>query len=192
MLKHRLEPGQVIDGFTLGPLIHRGGMADLWAVTRQGESQPLLMKIPVMREGEDPASIVGLEMEQMIMPKLKGPHSPRFVANGDFSSEPYIVMERIEGETLLRRLKSLPLPAEEVASLAAGIADALDSLHRQGVVHLDLKPSNIMFRPNGEAVLIDCDLSHHSDLPDLMLEEFRLPYGSPASTCSSSRASQST
>jgi eukaryotic-like serine/threonine-protein kinase len=135
------------------------------------------MKIPVTREGEDPASIVGFEMEQMIMPKLKGPHSPRFVANGDFASDPYIVMERIDGETLLPCLKSLPLSAEEVAGIAARIADALDSLHRQGVVHLDLKPSNIMFRENGQAVLIDYGLSRHRDLPDLMREEFRLPYG---------------
>jgi len=44
-------------------------------------------------------------------------------------------------------------------------------------VHLDVKPSNIMFRPNGEAVLLDFGLSHHDHLPDLMQEEFRLPYG---------------
>jgi serine/threonine protein kinase len=44
-------------------------------------------------------------------------------------------------------------------------------------VHLDVKPSNIMFRPTGEAVLIDYGLAHHQKLPDLMQEEFRLPYG---------------
>ncbi len=44
-------------------------------------------------------------------------------------------------------------------------------------MHLDVKPSNIMFRPTGEAVLIDYGLAHHRALPDLMQEEFRLPYG---------------
>ena len=177
MARTRLETGETLDGFIVGELIHRGGMAHLWGVTRPGDSTPLLMKIPVLHEGEDPAAIVGFEMEQMIMPRLKGVHVPRFVANGDFARQPFIVMERLPGETLLPRLEKLPLPAEEVAALAARIADALEALHKQGVVHLDLKPSNIMFRSSGEAVLIDYGLARHRDLPDLLQEEFRLPYG---------------
>jgi serine/threonine protein kinase len=69
------------------------------------------------------------------------------------------------------------LPYAEVASIGVKIAQALDDLHRQHVVNLDVKPSNIMFRPTGEAVLLDFGLSHHERLPDLMQEEFRLPFG---------------
>jgi len=86
-------------------------------------------------------------------------------------------MEQLAGESLLPLLKQLPLPVERVASISISIADALQSLHDQGVVHLDVKPSNILFRPTGEAVLIDYGLAHHRDLPDLLQEEFRLPYG---------------
>jgi len=177
LVKGRLSTGTVIDGFRIDELQHSGGMAHLWRVTRLEDGATFLMKTPVVYEGEDPAAIVSFEMEQMIMPGLKGPHVPRHVANGDFAVQPYIVMERIEGETLLPALKSLPLPPEKVAELGARIADALQSLHAQGVVHLDVKPSNIMFRPGGEAVLIDYGLAHHRALPDLMQEEFRLPYG---------------
>ena len=130
-----------------------------------------------MHEGEDPAAIVGFEMEQMIMPRLKGAHVPRFIANGDFAVQPFIVMERIAGETLLPQVGKLPVPASQAAGFGAKIADALESLHRQGVVHLDLKPANIMFRPAGECVLIDYGLARHHDLPDLMQEEFHVPYG---------------
>lgn len=177
MAKSRLQTGTVLDGFLIGELVHKGGMAHLWEVTREGDPTPLMMKIPILHEGEDPAAIVGFEMEQMIMPRLKGPHVPRWIANGDFSNQPYIVMERIAGQTLLPKIDTVPLPVAEVVQIGAKVADALESLHRQGLVHLDLKPSNIMFRVSGEAAMIDFGLARHRDLPDLMSEEFRLPYG---------------
>jgi serine/threonine protein kinase len=177
VVKASLEPGSIVDGFRIEECVHRGGMATLWRVSRPGSTMPMLMKVPKVGEGEDPAAIVSFEMEQMILPRLGGIHVPKFVAAGDFSVQPYIVMERIAGHTLYKRLPELPLPCAEVAAIAAKIATALDELHRQHVVHLDIKPSNIMFRPTGEAVLLDFGLSHHEQLPDLMQEEFRVPFG---------------
>jgi eukaryotic-like serine/threonine-protein kinase len=173
----RIETGATLDGYLIGERIHRGGMASLWAVTHPDASDPLLMKVPVMSEGVDPAAIVGFEMEQMILPRLSGPHVPRYIAQGDFGIQPYLVMERIPGPSLLPMLTQLPLPWPSVAALGRGIATALDDLHRQHVVHLDVKPSNLLTRPTGQMVLIDFGLSHHDELPDLMGEEFRLPYG---------------
>jgi len=180
-----LQAGQEIDGFRLEAHLHRGGMANLWHVTRiEGDDgSPLIMKVPRIKGGDDPATIVGFEVEQMIMPSLSGPHVPRFVAQGDFTRVPYIVMERIDGESLRARFDAAPLPLDEVAAIGAKVATALHDLHRQHVVHLDVKPSNIMFRPpradgsGGEAVLIDFGLSRHDRLPDLLEEEFELPMG---------------
>jgi serine/threonine protein kinase len=177
MVKPLHEPGAVVDGYRLDERAHNGGMATLWRVSRPGATMPLLMKVPLIGEGADPAAIVSFEMEQMILPRLTGAHVPKFVAAGDFAAQPYIVMEAIPGTTLLPRLPELPLPYAEVAKIGVKIAMALDDLHRQHVVHLDIKPSNIMFRPTGEAVLLDYGLSHHFRLPDLMQEEFRLPFG---------------
>src|ERR1035441_3792080 len=177
MAKPLHEPGVVVDDYRLEELAHSGGMATLWRVSRPGVTMPLLMKVPRIGEGADPAAIVSFEMEQMILPRLTGVHVPKFVAAGDFAVQPYIVMEAIPGQTLLPRLPELPLPDAEVAKIGVKIAMALDDLHRQHVVHLDIKPSNIMFRPTGEAVLLDYGLSHHFRLPDLMQEEFRLPFG---------------
>ena len=177
MAKSALTKGDIIDGFVIGDLVHNGGMARLWSVSKADIDMPLLMKVPRMGEGDDPAAIVSFEMEQMILPKLSGPHVPQFVANGDFAAQPYIVMERIAGTSLYPWLEALPRTDQEVATLGAKIADALDSIHRQNVVHLDLKPSNIVFRETGEAVLIDYGLACHIHMPDLMAEEFRLPYG---------------
>src|SRR5436190_22850969 len=114
-----VQIGQVIDGFRLEESTHRGGMATLWRVTRVEGTQdhpdepPLIMKVPRFLGGDDPATIVGFEVEQMIMPTLAGPHVPRFIAKGDFSRLPYIVMERIDGPSLRPRLDAAPLPIDE-------------------------------------------------------------------------------
>jgi eukaryotic-like serine/threonine-protein kinase len=177
MAEDLVQPGAIIDGFTVGERVHRGGMATLWTVTRPDITVPLLMKIPRVSEGEDPAAIVSFEMEQMILPRLSGPHVPACFATGDFARQAYIVIECISGNTLYKRLPQLPLPYEEARGIVAKIALALADLHRQNVIHHDIKPSSIMFRDSGEAVLIDYGLSHHTQLPDLLQEEFRLPFG---------------
>ena len=101
MLKGRpLQVGDIIDGFRLDEQLEPGGMADFWRVSHAGVSLPLIMKIPLLRRGEDPMTIVGFEQEQMILARLTGPHVPRFVAAGDFE-RPYIVMElcRLDGRS---------------------------------------------------------------------------------------------
>ncbi|MGM9480563.1 protein kinase domain-containing protein [Roseateles sp. NT4] len=176
-----LEAGQVLDGFLLGARLHQGGMANLWRVSRADgavdDGVELLMKVPRIKGGEDPATIVGFEVEQMLMPQLSGPHVPRFIARGDWTRQAFIVMEHIPGDTLRPLLDEAPLPPEQVADIGARVATALAALHRQYVVHLDIKPSNIMFRPDGTAVLVDFGLSRHEQLPDLLEEEFTLPMG---------------
>ena len=176
MGKSLLYPGAVIDGFTVGECVHRGGMATLWSVTSPDVDVPLLMKVPRVSEGEDPAAIVGFEMEQMILQRLHGPHVPACFGSGDFARQPYVVIEEIPGKTLFRRLGELPLAFEEAVLISAKIATALADLHRQNVIHHDIKPSSVMFRSTGEAVLVDYGLSHHNQLPDLLQEEFRLPF----------------
>jgi eukaryotic-like serine/threonine-protein kinase len=177
MASDDLEPGSVIDGFRVEARVHKGGMATLWRVSRPDIDMPLLMKIPKIFEGAEPAAIVSFEMEQMILPRLSGIHVPKFVAAGAFDKQPHVVMEQIPGVTLYKRLGELPLPYDEVAEIGQRIAVAVQDLHRQHVIHHDIKPSNIMFRPSGEAVLLDYGLAFHDQLPDLLHEEFRVPFG---------------
>jgi eukaryotic-like serine/threonine-protein kinase len=175
-VKPSVVSGAVIDGFTIGECVPHGGMATLWRVTHPGIAVPL-MKIPRVSEGEHPAAIVSFEMEQMILRRLSGPHVPACFGTGDFAHQAYVVIERIPGKTLYSRLGELPLNYEEARGIVQKIALALADPHRQNVIHHDVKPSSIMFRSSGEVVLIDFGLSHHNQLPDLLQEEFRLPYG---------------
>ena len=78
MDRRELKAGQVIDGFRLIEPLESGGMASFWRVARDGNDLPMVMKIPLLRPGEDPLTIIGYEVEQMILPRLTGPHAPRF------------------------------------------------------------------------------------------------------------------
>jgi serine/threonine protein kinase len=172
------QSGMVIDGYTLERLIHRGSMSELWLVSGGEHAHPLVLKMPVLTHGYDPAAIVAFEVEQMILPALTGPHVPRFVASGDFTGHPHIVMEFVAGKLLRDRLADAPLDIAEVTDIGARVADALHAIHAQHVIHLDLKPSSVIFREStSEAVLIDFGLSRHDRLPDLLAEEFELPIG---------------
>ena len=71
-MRWRLSPGTVIDGFELQEHLGTGGMAQLWAVAREGDPTPLVMKIPLLIDSDDPLPIVCFETEQMIMPHLVG------------------------------------------------------------------------------------------------------------------------
>ena len=95
----RPQAGLQIDGFTLGEKLHQGGFATIWAVTHPDHPGPMVMKVPTILDGCDGPTIVGFEVEQMIMPRLAGPHVPRVIGYGDFTLMPYIVTERIEGES---------------------------------------------------------------------------------------------
>lgn len=172
-----LRPGLIIDGFELVAPLHEGGMATLWRVTHPQYSMPLLMKLARVGYGEAATQIVGFEVERMILPQLSGPHVPRFVADGDYEDQPWLVMEHLPGETLRPLLDNAPLPPTQVAELGALAATAIHALHQQHVVHLDIKPSNLLRKPDGSVALIDFGLSHHARLPDLLAEQFRVPIG---------------
>ena len=175
-----LHSGSVVDGFRVCEKVHEGGMAVLYRVEREGGESPMLMKVPRLEFGSHPGCYVGFEVEQMIMEVLTGSHVPRWVKKGSLEDTPYLVMEYVEGKTLHEYAEHAPLPADEVARLIAALATAVYDLHRQEVIHLDIKPDNVLYRASGEAVLVDFGLAHHGHFPDLVEEEFHKPVGSSA------------
>ena len=172
------EPGTVIDGFRLGEMIHAGSMASIFRLDGPSGPLPLVMKIPRLGPGERAVNVIGFEVCRTVLGGLaQGVHHPTLVAYGDVETTPYLVMEYIEGTRLNDCLDRAPMAPDEIARLGSAMAIALHDLHRQDVVHLDLKPTNVVFRASGEAVLIDFGLAHHGHYPDLLAEELRIPVG---------------
>lgn len=181
-------PGDEIDGFAIREKVHAGGMAQLYRVGyangRPDPGFPMLMKVPRMGGGDGGETIVSFEVEQLLLQALGGPHVPRFVAAGDLERLPYLVMEQVPGRTVQDRLDEAlrtrtPIEAAEVAAIGHAIAIAAHALHAQNAVHQDIKPANVMLRPDGTAVLLDFGLAWHAELPDLLAEELRTAIGSP-------------
>jgi serine/threonine protein kinase len=173
-----LEPGTVIDGFRVEERLHQGGMGVLYRVTRPQAPFPMLMKVPRLGPGEPAETVVTYEVEANVLAALRGAHVPRFVAAGDLATGPYLVMEYVAGRSLKEWVPAAPLPLPELQRLGSALAAAVHDLHVQDVIHLDLKPSNVIVRESGEAVLLDFGLAHHAHYPDLLAEEFRHPIGS--------------
>jgi Tol biopolymer transport system component len=93
------------------------------------------------------------EREARTISALSHPHICALHDVGHQDGTDYLVMEYVEGETLLDRLVRGPLPAEQVLRYGIEIADALDKAHRSGVVHRDLKPGNVMITRSGVKLL---------------------------------------
>src|SRR3954462_6290575 len=152
MLTH--APGTEIDGFRLGERVHVGSMAAIYRLEGSRGPLPLVMKIPRLGAGERSANVVSYEQCRMVLGALaQSVHHPTLVAYGDVETTPYLVMEHIEGTRLDEWLKRAPLEPQELARIGHALALALHDIHRQDVIHLDLKPTNVLVRPGGSATL---------------------------------------
>ena len=178
-MAHLPDVGERIDGYLIEERIHSGGMGVIYRVRPDVDPGfPVVMKIPRLGYGEPGETITTYEQEQTVMSVMRGPHAPRYVGAGDLATAPYLAMEFVEGTLLKDWVDRAPIAPDEVALLGAALATALHGLHQQEVIHLDVKPSNVIVRPGGEAVLIDFGLATHAHYPDLLAEEIQRPVGS--------------
>ena len=106
----------------------------------------------------DPSLRLRFEREARTISALSHPNICALFDVGEAGSRAYLVMEYIEGESLADRIAKGPLPIDQVLKLGVEIASALDAAHRQGIIHRDIKPGNIMLTKSG-AKLLDFGLA---------------------------------
>ncbi len=173
------QEGKVVDGFVLGAEVHRGGMASLYSASKEGIDVPILLKIPRVGRDQPVESLIGFETELTILRSLKSPFVPKYLGSGNMATRPYIAMEHVAGRPLEDFIKEGKVfTIDEVVKIGADLAQAVQSLHAQDAIHLDIKPENILVDDQGKITLIDFGLSHHARFPDLLAEEMRKGVGS--------------
>lgn len=177
---HEVRTGETVDGFLVGKLLHEGGMARLYRVTRSDIHAPMLIKVPRMGPNAPAVAMPALENELRILQRLHGPHVPKLFGHGDLRTTPYVVMEYIEGDRFAQAVSRAPLPVPELAEIGAALCKAVHVLHHQNVIHLDLNPRNVRNRADGSTVLIDFGIAHHASLPDLIDAAFGEAAGTAA------------
>ena len=100
-----------------------------------------------------PASVERFWREARAAASISHPHICQIFELGEDAGRPFIVMERLMGETLAERLARGPIAPREAAGIALGLLDALEALHQRHVVHRDLKPSNVYLTAHGVKLL---------------------------------------
>jgi serine/threonine protein kinase len=171
--------GKTVDGFLIGKEVYQGGMAILKEAIEESTQHTVLLKIPKVGRDHPIENLICFETELTVMRGLDSPYSPRFIKGGHMAINPYIAMEKVAGislESMIQKNKQLPI--DQVLTIAINLARAIQSLHSQEVIHLDLKPDNVLIDDKLETRIIDFGLAHHARFPDLLAEEMRKGIGS--------------
>jgi Tol biopolymer transport system component len=128
-------------------------MGEVYEATDPRLQRQVAIKVLPEQLRADPGWLARFHREARALSSLSHPHVCPIYDVGCEGDTDFLVMERLEGETLQRRLEQGPLPVDEALRLAVEIASALDAAHRHGIVHRDLKPGNVMLTRVGARLL---------------------------------------
>jgi serine/threonine-protein kinase len=159
----RVAPGQTLeDRFLIVESIGRGGMSTIFkAQDLRHPGEVVAVKVPLPQFSNGLGAWSMFQREAEIGGALDHPSILRFVALPPDKHRNYVVTECVEGKTLATRVgKGKAIAEPEALQIMSLLCDAVDYLHRHGIVHYDLKPGNVMLCADGSIRLIDFGLAH--------------------------------
>ena len=143
-----------IAGYDIQRELGRGGMATVYLAVQQSLSRPVALKVLAPHLARDPVDRERFLREARFAANLHHPNIVEIYAVGESDGSPFMAMGYEPGGTAAA-VEGTTVPPATALRMVRDIADALDHAHRQGVVHRDVKPDNILVRANGTCVLTD-------------------------------------
>ena len=161
-----LRPGQVLGSYEITSLIGRGGMGEVYLAEDKRLRRKVALKLLPLSVTKDPDRLQRFEQEARAASALNHPNIIAIYEITEANSILMMATEFVDGETLRERLTLGALSINEVLNISIQIADALSAAHKAGIIHRDIKPDNIMIRPDGYVKVLDFGLAKLSE-PDL-------------------------
>ncbi|WP_327112991.1 protein kinase [Nocardia sp. NBC_01730] len=148
-------------GYRLERLLGKGGMGQVWLAYDTAATRWVALKLLPAELAAAGGYRKRFEREAEAVAALRDPHVPRIHHFGEIDGRFYIDMQFVEGTDLAGRLAAEgPLAPDIAVGIVGHVAVALDVAHRAGLVHRDVKPSNIVVHPTGFTYLIDFGIAH--------------------------------
>ena len=159
----RLAAGETLDHYRLDAEVARSGMSTLFRATDLRNGRQVAVKVPHPEMEADPVLLERFRREEEIGQEIDHPGIVK-TYDGEERSRRYMVIEWVEGRLLRSILnEERKLPVERAVELTLAICDALDTMHKHGVVHRDLKPENIMVDAEDRIKIIDFGIALKED-----------------------------
>ncbi|MGC4113575.1 MAG: protein kinase [Myxococcales bacterium] len=150
----------VPDRYVVEKELGRGAMGVVYRALDSQLGRTVAIKVLEKSAGADPRIREYFLREARAVAQLIHPNVVTLFDAGLQGSNPYLVMELVDGDDLRTRLQQGPLGIKEALLLSAGVASALDAAHNRKIIHRDVKPENIIAGPDGTAKLMDFGVAH--------------------------------
>ena len=167
-------PGMQVGPYQILERLGQGGMATVYKAYHPALDRYVALKVLHPAFMEDPNFLERFRREARVVARLDHPNIVPIYDFSEHEGQPYLVMKFIEGETLKARLQRGRLSVEEIMVVAEAVGAALSYAHRQGVLHRDVKPSNVMLAADGRIYLTDFGLARIAQAGESSLSSDRL------------------
>src|ERR1035437_10818731 len=154
-----LTAGTKVGPYELVAPAGAGGMGEVYRAHDSRLNREVAIKVLPAAFSRDPDRLRRFQQEARAVAALNHPNILAIHDFGEHQGSPYIVMERLEGETLRQRLLSGAMPIRKVTDYATQICVGLAAAHDKGIVHRDLKPENIFITHDGRVKVLDFGLA---------------------------------
>src|SRR5688572_22937397 len=150
-----LTAGGTVGRYQIHGLLGTGGMGEVYKAVDPMLGRPVALKVLRPELSRDPERLSRFLHEARAASALNHPNILTIHEVGDHDRSRFLVSEFVEGETLRQRAERGPLTLREILDITIQAASALSAAHAAGIVHRDIKPDNLMLRPDGYVKVLD-------------------------------------